>query len=229
MRTCRKELATILYGSQNYGLAGPESDKDYHTIILPSSYDLYYNKQADEGWDVRKFTKLVFDGNFNAIELLFSCQIEFYDETFMEYFDWLKSVAENIVFRRSKAFACSIRGCFNASMENAEKAKDYQTLVKYISRAVYFYDFLYGLVKQDFYIEKLWRGKASENARKIRFKYLPFDKDAIIYNMNWICKGFQRTEQIPSDYYEKAVEFFYKMMEDERTDEEFYAERIEND
>ena len=228
MRTCRKELATILYGSQNYGLAGPESDKDYHTIILLSSYDLYYNKQADEGWDVRKFTKLVIDGNFNAIELLFSCQNEFYDETFMEYFDWLKSIAENIVFRRSKAFACSIRGCFNASMESAEKAKDYLTLVKHISRAVYFYDFLYGLVKQDYHIEKLWREKTPDNARKIRFEYLPLDKDAIVYNMNWICKGFQRTEQIPSDYYEKAVEFFYKMMEDERTDEEFYVERIEN-
>ena len=44
--------------------------------------------------------------------------------------------------------------------------------------------------------------------------------------MNWICKEFQRTEQIPSDYYEKAVEFFFEMM---KTDEEFYEERIEND
>ena len=84
MNTNRRVLGEILYGSQNYGLNGPNSDKDYYEIVMPSFYDLYYQIEASDkkSWDIRKFTKLILDGNFNAIELLFSVDKYFYSQDF---------------------------------------------------------------------------------------------------------------------------------------------------
>lgn len=74
-----KELAKILYGSQNYHLDIPTSDRDYRIIVSPSFDDLYYsrtlNKEIDDHnsyMDVRTFTSSIIKGNPNAVELLYS-------------------------------------------------------------------------------------------------------------------------------------------------------------
>ena len=76
-----RQIAKMLYGSQNYNLDTPESDKDYKVIEFPDAEDLFYvktlNRQLSENesvWDVRNFLKYLMKANPNALELLFSVE-----------------------------------------------------------------------------------------------------------------------------------------------------------
>lgn len=89
-------LDTILYGSQNYRLDTPESDRDYKIVMAPSFSDLYarheLNKQVDDHHsilDVRSFCNGLKKGNPNCIEFLFSKEHD-YDKT-STYSDFLTS------------------------------------------------------------------------------------------------------------------------------------------
>lgn len=77
-------LGKILYGSQNYGLDLPTSDKDYKIIVAPSLIDLYKGEELtkklnehETQMDVRKFARLLLErGNLNMWELVFSIEKE---------------------------------------------------------------------------------------------------------------------------------------------------------
>lgn len=82
-----KEVARILYGSQNYGLDTPESDKDYKVLLCPDFEDLYrYHKVCKDdlpsGLDPEhysvmsliQFHDLLMAGNPNCLEMLFSVE-----------------------------------------------------------------------------------------------------------------------------------------------------------
>ena len=98
-----KEIAKILFGSQNMGLDGPTSDRDYKVIYTPSFEDLYFRREADQhslkGYDkdhyapidIRKFHKLALEGNVNIVEMLFSIDIQ---SSLPEFNDYLNKVKE---------------------------------------------------------------------------------------------------------------------------------------
>ena len=92
-----RQIAKMLYGSQNYNLNTPESDKDYKVIEFPDAEDLFYvktlNRQLSENesvWDVRNFLKYLMKANPNALELLFSVEQEYEDESFKELLDYIR-------------------------------------------------------------------------------------------------------------------------------------------
>lgn len=81
----RKEVFRALVGSHNYGLATPESDKDYKVFVMPTFDDLYKGeryaksligeKEDLDVHDVRKLSNLFFKSNVNFLEVLFSNQV----------------------------------------------------------------------------------------------------------------------------------------------------------
>ena len=222
MNTNRRVLGEILYGSQNYGLNGPNSDKDYYEIVMPSFYDLYYQKEASDkkSWDIRKFTKLILDGNFNAIELLFSVDKYFYSQDFEFLWYYLRAISSDIVARRSKKFYYSIRGCFKASLDNADKADSVETYIKHMARAQYFVDMLDNLRLSHFYMrDDAWRGNFTENARNIRFNHAPVDKEKLLADMDRLSIYYDRTEDLPSKYYEMITSNFQRLMEEKDDDD----------
>lgn len=222
MNTNRRVLGEILYGSQNYGLNGPNSDKDYHEIVMPSFYDLYYQKEASDkkSWDIRKFTKLILDGNFNAIELLFSVDKHFYSQGFEFLWHYLRAISSDIVTRRSKKFYYSIRGCFKASLDNADKADSVETYIKHMARAQYFVDLLDHVRLSHFYLtENAWRGNFTENARNIRFNHAPVDKEKLLADMDRLSIYYDRTEDLPSKYYGIITSNFQDLMEEKNDDD----------
>lgn len=88
------ELARVLYGSQNYGLDGPNSDRDYKVVLCPEFSELYEGQMCKKnqgehltGIDVRRFHGLLMNGNPNAVEMLFSVEAEVEDEDFGQYLD----------------------------------------------------------------------------------------------------------------------------------------------
>ena len=222
MNTNRRVLGEILYGSQNYGLNGPNSDKDYYEIVMPSFYDLYYQKEASDkkSWDIRKFTKLILDGNFNAIELLFSVDKYFYSQDFEFLWYYLRAISSDIVTRRSKKFYYSIRGCFKASLDNADKADSVETYIKHMARAQYFVDLLDHVRLSHFYLtENAWRGNFTENARNIRFNHAPVDKEKLLADMDRLSIYYDRTEDLPSKYYGMITSNFQDLMEEKNDDD----------
>lgn len=222
MNTNRRVLGEILYGSQNYGLNGPNSDKDYHEVVMPSFYDLYYQKEASDkkSWDIRKFTKLILDGNFNAIELLFSVDKYFYSQDFEYLWYTLRAYSSDIVARRSKKFYYSIYGCFKASLDNADKADSVETYIKHMARAQYFVDMLDNLRLSHFYMrDDAWRGNFTENARNIRFNHAPVDKEKLLAGMDRLSIYYNRTENLPSKYYEMITSNFQDLMEEKDDDD----------
>ena len=222
MNTNRRVLGEILYGSQNYGLNGPNSDKDYYEIVMPSFYDLYYQKEASDkkSWDIRKFTKLILDGNFNAIELLFSVDKYFYSPEFCDLWYTLRAHSSDIVTRRSLKFYYSVRGCFKASLDNADKADSVETYIKHMARAQYFVDMLDNLRLSHFYMrDDAWRGNFTENARNIRFNHAPVDKEKLLADMDRLSIYYDRTEDLPSKYYEMITSNFQRLMEEKDDDD----------
>ena len=43
-----REVARVLYGSQNYGLDTPESDRDYKVLMCPEFDDLYHGRKLEK-------------------------------------------------------------------------------------------------------------------------------------------------------------------------------------
>lgn len=93
-----KEIANILYGSQNYGLSNSDSDKDYKVLLCPEFEDFYNYHKVDKqdlpnGYDhehyspmsVIQFHSLLMKGNPNCIEMLFSVETNSQNGGFLRY------------------------------------------------------------------------------------------------------------------------------------------------
>jgi predicted nucleotidyltransferase len=102
----RRAILKALYGSDNYNLKTPESDKDYKLFTVPSFNDLYDNKiflksviTPEEDMqiaDIRKLPTYLFKSNINWIEILYSKEIICHPDL-KEIFDMReKVVAMNI-------------------------------------------------------------------------------------------------------------------------------------
>ena len=93
-----KEVAKVLYGSQNYGLDTPESDKDYKVLLIPSFKEFYgyhkldagdlprgYDKEHYSPMTVMQFHTLLMKGNPNCLEMLYSVEWDAKDRQMLFY------------------------------------------------------------------------------------------------------------------------------------------------
>lgn len=160
-----KEFAKILYGSQNYGLAGPDSDKDYKLLLCPTFEDLYnYHKvdkhdvpsKYDEHYSpmsIMQFNRLLLDGNPNCLEMLFSLESESNVPQMLPYVEMARGLFKRryiaLVWDR---FYSALQGiALNSIDHNGISGKT-------VSRACYFYGLMEYIAQTGFVIdEKTWR------------------------------------------------------------------------
>jgi hypothetical protein len=169
------ELARILYGSQNYGIDGPDSDKDYKAVLCPEFADLYEGRTCKRnegehvtGIDVRRFHGLMMCGNPNVVELLYSVEAEVRDKNFADYLDCARLMYEaGYVASVWRTFYAALTGlCLNAMDRNGVNPKT-------VARAFYFMEMAKYLAQNRFIVsEVLYRGEGiafHRLARNIRF------------------------------------------------------------
>ena len=145
-----RQIAKMLYGSQNYNLNTPESDKDYKVIEFPDAEDLFYvktlNRQLSENesvWDVRNFLKYLMKANPNALELLFSVEQKYEDESFKELLDYIRPRIGSIIRLHWKEFGSATLGIA------WESTRRNQVTPKTVARLTYFWLFWCSLVSED--------------------------------------------------------------------------------
>ncbi|MCR8994736.1 nucleotidyltransferase domain-containing protein [Brevibacillus laterosporus] len=97
----RKTVLKALVGSHNYGLATPESDKDYKVFVLPTFDDLYHGKMYAKGivgaedhdvHDIRKAVNLWWKSNLNFLEVLYSKQLNSYSQEIRTILEMKKEI-----------------------------------------------------------------------------------------------------------------------------------------
>jgi len=103
----RQKVFFCLVGSYNYNLNDAGSDKDYRIFVLPSFEDLYFHKQYSYSHigpdmdftvhDIRKLAALLWRGNLNYLECLFS------EEYHIEPGIWAQRMYEIIEHREDLA------------------------------------------------------------------------------------------------------------------------------
>ncbi len=166
-----KEVARFLYGSQNYGLDTPESDKDYKVILCPEFEDLYrYHTVCRDdlpfGLDpdhcsvisIMRFHDLLMAGNPNCIEMLFSVE-KSCDKGLSKYLNSVRAMYESsyvaIVWDK---FYSALKGlALNAIKRNGLSPKT-------VSRLFYFMFFSEQVVRDGFIIrEETWRNQKNMN------------------------------------------------------------------
>lgn len=158
-----KKLATVLYGSQNYGLDVETSDKDYRTIYFPDLQTIYDAKMLTGSYyDVRRFFNNLSKCNFNALELLYSVEKDFYDDdfkTFLKEVPVMELVCENI----DNLFN-SIAGLIHENFKKLEKKDE----LKYHARVYYLVEFLQKVAREKFVDRMTFRGAHSDRAKDVR-------------------------------------------------------------
>lgn len=140
-----KQLASILYGSQNYGLSTPESDKDFKVLMCPSFDELYEGRKVTKqdlpsGYDpehysvmsVINFNRLLLNGNPNCIELLYSVEYEYINVDLMRYFDMAREMySKGYVALVLREFYSALRGMMFAQLGDGKVS------AKAVARAYY--------------------------------------------------------------------------------------------
>lgn len=169
-----KHIATILYGSQNYGLDTPESDKDYKVLLCPQFDDLYkYHKVCKDDlpseldpehysvMSLIQFHDLLMAGNPNCLEMLFSTDRKLYDVEFLRlnYWGFASSLYDTgyiaIVWDK---FYSALKGLAMHSIDrNGINAKT-------VSRLCFYNYFAQQIVRDDFVVNKrTWRNPDNFN------------------------------------------------------------------
>lgn len=175
-----KVVAKVLYGSQNYGLAAPESDEDFKLMMLPSFDDLYRGRNLNEkrmtptGYDrdhystldVRYWFELLKKGNINAVEYLFSINFECYDESL-----WLLVKDARRLYR--EGYVKNVWATFFSSAEGValNALKRNGVTKKTLSRAYYYVSLLSYMLLHNAEMDfDTWRSyDVTALAREIRF------------------------------------------------------------
>lgn len=180
------DVGHVLVGSQNYGLDGPDSDKDYKVFLCPEAEDFYHYKRVEKNdvpegldkehycpMDVRAFDRSLQVGNPNCLEMLWSRETE---ELFVD-FDSYMSLARDL-FKQGylvmvfPQFLSAVKGTVFNSFNR------YGVNRKSASRVTFWMNFVLKLMANDFKVESsFWY---DEPARKMRFDesvYLPTLED----------------------------------------------------
>lgn len=174
-----KEIAKVLYGSQNHGLSTIKSDKDYKVIMVPEFADLYsyhkvdkddlpkeYNSEHYSVMSIMRFHELLMKGNPNCLEMLFSVEWDNRITDFQQYVGMARSLFKAgylaVVW---DSFYSALKGITLNGMERDGINN------KSVSRAYYFYGMLAKLKDSNFKMnEKTWRGDTAydKKAKNIR-------------------------------------------------------------
>lgn len=167
-------LAKFLYGSQNYNLDTPESDKDWKYVELPSFSELFTDKKLGRElnehevvWDVRQFYKQLMKANPNALELLFSKEVVWYDYNFKTLCDRTREKYISSVVRANwKNFFAATKGMAYESLRPGENTKT-------VSRYLYLFLFLNEVANDNGEMtESSWRNDFTELPRQLRLNLL---------------------------------------------------------
>jgi len=169
------DVGHVLVGSQNYGLDGPDSDKDYKVLLCPDSKDFYFYKKVEKNdvpeglsyenyspMDVRTFDRNIRAGNPNCLEMLWSKEYEdlYFDlETYMnEARDMFENGYLVMVFPQ---FFSAVKGVVFNSLSR------YGVNRKSASRGLFWESFVERVVLNNFVVRKeFW---SCEAARELRF------------------------------------------------------------
>lgn len=183
------EVARVLYGSQNLGLSGPDSDKDYKVLLCPTYKDLYNSHKVEKGdlanfdhehyspIDVRQFNKLVLKCNPNILEALFSVEWDYTDKRLETYVKCAQMLLrQGYLALYWKEFYAAMTGLVLNSLKRYG-----ETNPKSVSRACYLFNLTNYLVANDFSLDYLtWRNNFySDYSRDIRFNSDAYDLQAI--------------------------------------------------
>ena len=189
-----KVVGTCLYGSQNYNCDTPQSDRDYKIIVTPNFDELYLKKDLNGAalpfgdpehyscMDVRTFANNLAKGNPNAIEMLFSTEIEDEFADFRHLLEaWREPYFNGYVASQWHYFTEAVSGIMYNSF------KRYGVTPKTASRALYFYKLVEYISNHNFVIDetvlrndevcelpravRLLDKKVFESANKIMFNY----------------------------------------------------------
>jgi len=176
-------IGKALYGSNNYHLDGPQSDKDYKLFIAPEFIDLYNGKdkygipfgftEKDNisTMDFRKFDSLLRKGNVNTIEYLFSTELYIYDETFIPYFELARHAFEEgyVAYVWDYYFA-SAKGLVLNSIKRMNDCEESQR--KATSRGFWMLNFISYLINNNYRITgSVWNCPTIYTyPRKIRYE-----------------------------------------------------------
>lgn len=189
-----KVVGTILIGSQNYQIDTLESDRDYKIIVTPNFDELYLKKDLNGAalpfgdpehyscMDVRAFANNLAKGNPNAIEMLFSTEIEDEFADFRHLLEkWREPYFNGYVASQWHYFTEAVGGIMYNSF------KRYGVTPKTASRALYFYKLVEYISNHNFVIDetilrndevcelpravRLLDKEVFESANKIMFNY----------------------------------------------------------
>jgi len=125
-------MIKCLIGSQNYGLDGPDSDKDYYIYNIPTLDDLYYNKSLVEERpyenginfykDIRSLANMIHRASFNQLEILYSKERTIV-ESCLGLWNWMQDNRENIIMANVGRLHSSTLGEMNRRINDLEKGK----------------------------------------------------------------------------------------------------------
>lgn len=156
-----KVVGTTLIGSQNYHLDTPQSDRDYKIVVTPNFEELYLKKDLNgtaapfgdpehySCMDVRTFANNLVKGNPNAIEMLFSTEIEDEFSDFRHLLEaWREPYFNGYVASQWHYFTEAVGGIMYNSF------KRYGVTRKTASRALYFYKLVEYISNHNFIIDE---------------------------------------------------------------------------
>lgn len=136
-------LGVFLYGSQNYGLSGENSDIDSFAIVLPSIKDVIKNKNAvsfekktDYGCckvkDIRRYLSELKKGNLQCIECLFSKYGMVNYVEYNNFFDNIRILKDDFVYAVRYNFIKCLRGHLYNLRRRVEKEKKVSKSLAYV-------------------------------------------------------------------------------------------------
>ena len=174
-----------LFGSHNYNLNTENSDKDYKYFVVPNFDDLYDHNIYSHHFisndldftvhDIRKLPKLLWNGTPDFIELLYSCEIEGFDNLT----NFLKENRKGLSALNFKAMYYCFRSRANdkskAMLEDSpakhNSIKEYGFDVKNACHSVRLYNFLERMARYNMNVKKsLWYENGSERDLLLNIK-----------------------------------------------------------
>lgn len=156
------EFARMLYGSQNYGLDGADSDRDTKVLLCPAFEDFYRYHKVDKGdlpdgcdpehdspMSVMRFHELLSAGNPNCIEMLFSVERDVKVKGFGPYLELMRRVYAG-------GYAALVWDCFYSALTGlALNGLDRNGVTpKTLARARYFYEMALHVAGNGFVIDE---------------------------------------------------------------------------
>lgn len=212
-----KEIANVLYGSQNYGLDIESSDRDYKVLLCPSFQDYYKGRRVEKHdlpsvydpehyspIDVTRFHDLLMRGNPNCIEMLFSTEWCIFNDDLMKYLDKVRRLYSlGFLAHVWGDFFPALKGLVMNSLERCGASS------KTVSRAYFLYNMMLYICDHGYVVDyHTFRGglEFQRTARSIRSnRKIISDIDLapqVFVNSvkNWFATSAEETAEKAADF-----------------------------